>query len=379
MTGKSLMVADNRLEGLVAMPSHRSPNHRLATVAGIEIQFHVSWVIILALIGLTLGEYFRAFNPGWSHVTVVAAAAVTTVLFFVSVVLHELAHSLVARAHGLPVHVITLFVFGGVSELTREPDDAATEFRVAIAGPMTSLAIGAVCWAMARGGNPHAVVFAILAWLGWIDLLLAVFNLIPGFPLDGGRVLRAILWSANKDFVRSTHWATRIGKACALLFILVGVLEFFHGGALSGLWLAFIGWFLLTAAEQSWRQTEAQQALGGYTVRDLESPFFARVAPEVKLDAFIAGLAANHNYRSSLVMDAEDHLLGIISPADLAQLPREQWGSTPVSQLMVPRGRMATVEPAEGLTSALRKMAENNVGQLPVMIADSVRGVIRRD
>ncbi|MGH9392838.1 MAG: site-2 protease family protein, partial [Terriglobales bacterium] len=333
----------------------------------------------LALIGITLGEFFHASNPDWTLVTVWAAAVATTVLFFVAVVLHELAHSLVARAHAVPVHVITLFVFGGVSELTREPDDARAEFRIAIAGPLLSLGLGALCWGLARLGTPHQPVFAVLAWLGWINLALALFNLVPGFPLDGGRVLRAILWNSNHDFVKSTRWATQVGKVCAVGFILFGVLEFFSGQGLDGLWLAFIGWFLLSAADQSWRQTEAQQALGHYTVRDLGSPFFSQVAPDLNLEAFITELASQHNYRASLVMDDEQNLLGIITPADLARVPRAQWGATLVRAVMVPRAQMATVQPAEGLASALRKMAEHNVGQLPILSEGGVRGVIRRD
>lgn len=365
---------------VAAMSQPRRPgNRRLATIAGIEIQFHISWIIILLLIGLTLGGYFRAVDPGWSRWVVVIAAALTTILFFVSVVLHELAHSLVAKAYGLPVHVITLFVFGGVSELTREPDNAKSEFRIAIAGPATSVVIGAVCWALGRLGSSHQPVFAVLTWLGWINLVLALFNLIPGFPLDGGRVLRAILWSANKNLLRSTRWATQVGKVCALVFILVGVWEFFTGAVLSGMWLAFIGWFLLSAAEQSWRQTEAQAALGSYTVRDLETPFFARVPPDVTLEEFINELASLHNFRASLVMDGDDHLLGIITAADLNRLPRAAWATTKVRELMVPRGDMAVTEPNEGLESALRKMAEHNVGQLPILSDGGVRGIIRRD
>ena len=352
---------------------------RLGRVAGIDIQFHSSWIIILALIGLTLGEYFQSANPHWSAAAVWGAAAATTVLFFAAVVLHELAHSLVARAHGLPVHAITLFVFGGVSELTREPDDAKSEFQIAIAGPLTSLVLGAVCWGLAGLGSPHQPVFAVLAWLGWINLALALFNLIPGFPLDGGRVLRAILWNANHDFTGSTRRATQVGKVCAVAFILYGVYVFFAGQGLDGIWLAFIGWFLLSAADQSWRQTEAQAALGSYTVRDLETPFYSRVPPEMNLEAFITELASLHNYRASLVMDAQDHLVGIITPADLAQVPRARWATTQVGEIMRPRAQMATVQPAEGLASALRKMAEQDVAQLPILSEGGVRGVIRRD
>lgn len=357
----------------------RDANRRLGRVAGIDIQFHSSWIIILALIGLTLGEYFRAFNPGWSDFTVAVAAIVTTILFFVSVVLHELAHSLVARAHGLPVHAITLFVFGGVSELTREPDDAITEFKIAIAGPLLSLLLAGICLGLGKLGGPHAPVAAVLNWLGYINLVLALFNLIPGFPLDGGRVLRAILWSANKNFLKSTRWATRVGKLCALAFILYGVLEFFQGAALSGLWLAFIGWFLLSAAEQSWRATAAQSALAKFTVGDLGSPFFPRVAPDVTLDHFIEELAHAHNYRASLVMDDDDHLLGILTAADLNRIPRTAWATTRVADVMVPRAQMATVEPTEGLVSALQKMTMNNVGQLPILAGGAVKGVVKRD
>ncbi|HEY8055079.1 MAG TPA: site-2 protease family protein [Terriglobales bacterium] len=362
------------------MPSpQRRSGRRLARIAGIDIQFHPSWIIILALIGISLASYFAAFDPQWSRGLVIAVAAVTTLLFFVSVVLHELAHSLVARAHGLPVHAITLFVFGGVSELTREPDDAASEFKIAIAGPAASLILGGVLWALGQLGSPHQPWFALLYWLGYINLLLALFNLIPGFPLDGGRVLRAIFWGANKDFLKSTRWATQIGKICALGFILFGVFEFFAGYGLDGIWLAFIGWFLLTAAEQSWRQVEVQAALAHYTVRDLETPFFPRIRPEVNLESFISDMAEHHQFRASLVMDEDDHLLGIISAADLSRFPRAQWGTTLVRDVMVPRSAMATVIPTEGLTSALRKMVENNVGQLPIVANGGVRGVIRRD
>jgi len=352
---------------------------RLARIAGIDIQFHLSWIIILALIGLTLGEYFQAANPHWAAAVAWGAAAATTVLFFAAVVLHELAHSLVARAKGLPVQAITLFVFGGVSELTREPDDAKSEFQIAIAGPLMSLALGAACLGLSRLGSPHAPVIAVLLWLGWINLALALFNLIPGFPLDGGRVLRAILWNASHDFTRATRQATQVGKICAAGFILYGLFAFFAGQSLDGIWLAFIGWFLLTAAEQSWRRTEAQAALGNYTVRDLETPFYSRVPPEWNLESFITEVASLHNYRASLVMDGEDQLLGIITPGDLAQVPRARWGTTLVREIMRPRSEMATVQPAEGLASALRKMAEQDVAQLPILSDGGVRGVIRRD
>ncbi|MGH9466528.1 MAG: site-2 protease family protein [Terriglobales bacterium] len=357
----------------------RSNSRRLARIFGIDLQFHMSWIIILVLIAVTLMSFFASMDPHWSKATVLAAALITTILFFVSVVLHELAHSLVARAHGLPVHAITLFVFGGVSELSREPSDASAEFQIAIAGPLLSLVLGGVLYAISRTGNIHLPVYAVIEWLGYINLLLALFNLIPGFPLDGGRVLRAILWGANKDFNKSTRWATQVGKVCAMALILWGVFQFFSGRGLDGIWLAFIGWFLLSAAEQSWRQAEIQSALGHYTVRDLETPFFSRVPPDIDLEVFISELANQHQFRASLVMDQDDRLLGIITAADLSNVPRAQWSRTLVREAMVPRADMATVVPDEGLTAALQKMAEHNVGQLPILSNGGVRGVIRRD
>lgn len=353
--------------------------HRLATISGIEIQFDSSWFIILALIAYTLGDYFAAADPHWNQLEVWIVALVTTALFFVSVVVHELAHSLVAKANGLPVHAITLFVFGGVSELTREPDSAGSEFRIAVVGPLTSLVLGGICLGLSHLGTVQQPVTAALWWLGTINIILAVFNLVPGFPLDGGRLLRAVLWSANHDFVRATRWATRIGRGIAVLFILAGIAEFFHDRGLSGLWLAFIGWFLYAAAAQSWRQTEVRSALAAFTVRDLETPFYSRIPPTLSLEDYIHDITERHQYRASLVMGSDDQLLGIVSPMDLSRVPRERWATMTVSELMVPRDRMATVAPNEGLTSALEKMAVANVGQLPVMADGAVRGVIRRD
>lgn len=353
-------------------------NRRLARLFGIDIQFHWTWLIILYLVAATLGEFFaRAYH--WHALTVWAAALVTTALFFVSVVLHELAHSLAARAYGLPVHTITLFVFGGVSELTREPDHAGAEFVIAILGPLTSLVIGGVCLGLSKLGSVHQPVFAVLWWLGSINLLLAIFNLAPGFPLDGGRVLRAIIWSANHNFLSATRWATRIGKVVALLFILVGVLQFFHGQGLNGLWIAFIGWFLLVAAEQSWRQTEARSALGSFTVRDLSNPFFTSVSPDETVEGYFHQVADSHNYRASLVMEDGDRLIGVIAPVDLRNAPRPRWGELRVRNLMVPRTRLVTATLQDGLMEALEKMALNNVSQLPVVEGDHVHGVIRRD
>lgn len=356
-----------------------SSNRRILKVFGIEIRFHISWLIILILIAFSLRGYFHAANPGWAMPLVWGIALLTTVLFFVSVILHELAHSLTARRLGLPVHTITLFVFGGVSELSHEPEQASTEFWVSIAGPATSVVLGAIFLLLSRLGDPHYPLIALAWWLGSINIILALFNLLPGFPLDGGRVLRAILWHSNHDFLKATLWATRVGKGVALLLILGGLLEFFSGRGLGGIWLAFIGWFLLSAAEQSWRQTEVREALANYVVGDLSTPFYSRISPSMPLEEYFDRIAETAHYGSSLVMDEDDHLLGVISPADLRPIPRTQWATTRVEEAMTPRDRLHTVQPGDRLPQALEEMARQNLSQLPIIDHSTVVGVLQRE
>jgi Zn-dependent protease len=306
-------------------------------------------------------------------------ALVTTILFFVSVILHELAHSLTARRLGLPVHTITLFVFGGVSELPREPEQASTEFWVSIAGPATSVVLGAIFLGLSRLGDQHQPLPALAWWLGSINLILAIFNLLPGFPLDGGRILRAILWLSSHDFMKATRWATRVGKGVAVLMIAAGIIEFFSGRGLGGLWIAFIGWFLLSAAEQSWRQTEIREALANYVVGDLSSPFYSRVSPSMSLEEYFERLSEAAHFGSSLVMDEEDHLLGMIAPADLRAVPRPSWSATPIEAAMTPRDRVHVTHPGDRLPQALEQMALENLSQLPVVDHTTVVGVLQRE
>lgn len=356
------------------MPARK---RHLARIFGIDIDFDASWFIILFLIAFSLAGEFQRL-PGWSPAQVWGATLLTTFLFFACLVMHELAHSLVARAYGIEVHGIRLYVFGGVSQITSEPTRPEVELLIAIVGPLTSLALGSFFY-WVSSWVPHSQPLGAMAWwLGWINIILGVFNLIPGFPLDGGRILRALFWTFNHNFLRATQWATRVGKVIAMALILIGIVQVFHGGDLDGLWLAFIGWFLLTAADQSMRQTEMRDALGQYTVRDLSSPFFSRVPPEETLEAYFNQVAEQHDYHPSLVME-EDDLLGVISPSDLRQTPREQWNNAPVRQLMVPRAELVTASPREGLSSVLEKMAARNLSLLPVIDQDRVQGVIGRD
>ena len=240
---------------------------KLGRIAGISIGLHYSWFIIAFLIALSLVGHFHAIMPQWSNAVVWMSSIITAVLFFVTLLLHELAHSLLAKSKGLRVRSITLFALGGVSQIDSESPDAKTEFWVAIVGPLSSLAIGLVCLLLARltgwraGMEAQSPVAAVLLWLGYINFILAAFNMIPGYPLDGGRVLRAIIWWFNHNIVRATQLAAWAGQTVAFLFILMGLFRFFVGANFGGLWMAFIGWFLLDASRNSYVQVELTEAL----------------------------------------------------------------------------------------------------------------------
>jgi Zn-dependent protease len=249
-------------------------NVKLGRIAGIEIGLDYSWFIIAALIAFSLSEHFHEVNPNWGVGQIWIAALVTAAFFFVSLLLHELGHSLVAQARGLKVKAITLFALGGISQIEGDATDAKTEFWVAIAGPLASVVIGFACLLIApqlgwRSSGPHTAVSGVVFWLGYINIALAAFNMIPGYPLDGGRVLRAILWAITKNADRSTRIAARVGQVVAFLFILDGIWKFFSGAGVGGLWIAFIGWFLMDAAKASYAHVQIKPAIAGMHVSEM--------------------------------------------------------------------------------------------------------------
>src|SRR6185436_8100536 len=242
---------------------------KLGRIFGVEIGLHYSWFIIALLITLSLASQFSLTNPEWSDNLRWGLAIITAVLFFAAIIAHELSHALVAKARGLPVRSITLFALGGVAQIEKEAADAKTEFWMGIIGPITSLVIGAICLAItvALGWTPPEFpkrpLPAMLMWLGYINIGLGIFNLIPGFPLDGGRVLRGILWWITGNAKRATMIASRVGQFIAFGFIVLGIARFFGGAGFGGLWIAFIGWFLLNASRESYAQVAITEGLRG--------------------------------------------------------------------------------------------------------------------
>ena len=356
---------------------------KLGTVFGVELGLHYSWLVIAVLIMFSLVAQFHAVNRAWSDALVWSTAVITSVLFFACLFAHELSHAVVAKASGIPVHKITLFLLGGVAQIEKEASDASTEFWIALAGPVTSGVLGlillALAWLLAwvPGSSAATPGTALLVWLGYINLGLAAFNMIPGFPLDGGRVLHAILWWTMDDAERSTRAAAFVGQIIAVLFIGFGILRFFQGSGLGGLWIAFIGWFLLQAAGASYMQVRARTLLHGLQVRDVMSTDYESVDPNVSLQEFVNKRLLPSGRRCFLVMQ-ESRLLGLITLREVRAVDAQAWPDTRVSEVMHSGTKIHTVSRNVPLAEALEIMAREDVNQLPVVSNGIVEGVVSR-
>jgi len=352
----------------------------LGQIAGIPVRIHISWFLIFVLVAWNVaGTVFPQQYPGWPPGLYLGAGLMTSVLFFASVLLHELAHSLVALRRGLPVHAITLFIFGGVSEISEEPETPATEFLMALVGPVTSLVLGGLFLAVATllaGAGESAV--ALCLYLGQINISLGLFNLIPGFPLDGGRVLRSILWQRSRDLPRATRIASLVGQGVAYLFIVVGVWQIFAGRWGSGMWIAFIGWFLDNAAQSSYRQMAVKNMLAGYTVREIMSQDCYPLPPTMSLDELVQRhILATGRRCFPIVQDGQ--LRGLLTLHNVKGVPQARWPAVTVEQVMTPLARLKAIAPDDGLWSVMQEMTEEGVNQLPVMEAGQLIGMLGRD
>lgn len=356
---------------------------KVGTIFGIELGLHYSWLVIALLITFSLAGQFHSANRDWSEALVWSTAIITGVLFFACLFAHELSHALVAKARGLPIHKITLFLLGGVAQIEKEASDPKTEFWMAIVGPFTSGVLGLILLALARAAGwdprvqPATPGTALLVWLGYINLALGAFNMIPGFPLDGGRVLHAILWWVMDDAERSTRAAAFVGQVIAVLFIGFGILRFFQGEGLGGLWIAFIGWFLLQAAGASYLQAKVGRILRGLRVDDVMSTDCATVDRSTSVDDFVHQHLLRTGRRCFFVLD-NDRLVGLITPNEVRALPVERWPLTTVREAMRPIDRIHSVSRDMPAMEALETMGREDVNQLPVMSDGQVKGVVTR-
>ncbi|MCS7207335.1 MAG: site-2 protease family protein [Dehalococcoidia bacterium] len=360
---------------------------RIGRILGIPIEVHVSWLFIFVLVVVSLSQVFGArvlFGvrlPSFSLPERWVLAVITAGLFFASVLAHELAHSIVALRRGIPVKGITLFVFGGVSQIAREAATPGVELVMAAVGPFVSLVLGGVFWGLAVFfAERQAHLFAITSYLAFANVLLGVFNMIPGFPLDGGRVMRAILWAVTRSYQRATGIAAGVGQGIGVLFILGGIVQalFVPAAFLSGVWIALIGWFLQGAAASSYRQLRLREGLKGFTARDLMAPECPRVAPSTSVQAVVDEYLLGRGVRCLLVSD-DQRTYGLVTVHQVRQVPRERWAYTPVREAMTPLERVVTVSPQEDAYRVLEVLDEAGVNQVPVVQNGQVVGLISRE
>ena len=345
---------------------------KVGRLAGIDISVHPSWLVIAFLITYSLaGSQFPRDFPGWSQDQYWGVSAVTAALFFASVLAHELSHAIVARRFGLKVEGITLFIFGGATTIDADSRTPREEALIAIAGPAASLLIGAALLVVGQiVTQPH--IDGAIAWLGFVNIALGIFNLIPGFPMDGGRVLRALLWRVRGDRLVATRNAATVGRAFAYLLVGLGVFLALQPGAiLGGLWLAVIGWFLSNAAEATLLQTTIDQGLSGVRVRDAMDPNPPSVSPNDSVAALVNERMAMDPERSYLVRHADGGLAGIVTLRDVTRLPKDDWPMARVTDVMTRFADLTTIGPDAPMADALRLLQGRLVGQLPVLEPDT--------
>lgn len=340
---------------------------RIGHVAGIPIGIHYTWLIAFVLVTSSLAiGFFPVQYPGWGEATYWLTAALATILLFASVLVHELAHAFVALARGHGVQDITLFIFGGIARIRSEVERPADEFLIAVVGPVASVAVAGIAWALHQVIGPaNDPSVAILAYLAYTNALLAGFNLIPAFPLDGGRVFRAILWLITGSMRRATNVASTVGQVAAFGFIALGLLLLFSGNVINGIWIVFTGWFLNNGAETSRRQAATQDLFGSARVADLMTPNPMVVPPRMLVSDFVLDYVIRQGVRAVPVVE-EDRLVGIVSITDARVLDPAEWTQQTVARIMT-RPPLLAVAPEDDATLGLRLMAERGLNQVVVL------------
>jgi len=377
---------------------------KVGKIFGIEISVDYSWFLIFLLLTWNLAAMFGNLHPEWSDALRWTVGLSASLLFFLSVLAHELAHSLVSIANGLSVRRITLFLFGGISNIQKHPPSPRAEFLITIVGPLTSFVIGFLLLFLTGVNLPETassltfvedyqafvrglgVVPALFLWLGTINMTLGIFNLIPGFPLDGGRILRSILWKISDDLTKATRWASLVGQGVAWMFIFSGVamvfgvqIPFFGTGLANGLWLAFIGWFLNNASRTSYQQVVIDDILEDVTVSQVARKHPQMVPASNSIDQLVHEYIMTSDDQAFPVVDEDNRFVGLVTLDDVRSIDRQSWRSKQVREIMTVKDNLVTVLPDEDAADALRKLGTNNVRQLPVMEQGEFVGLFRRN
>ncbi len=365
---------------------------KIGRIAGIDIGVNYTWILAFALIAWTLAAgLFPVIVPDRTALAYWSLGILASLLLFVSVLLHELAHSLIAKSRGLGVSSITLFIFGGVSNLEEEPQKAGTEFFMAIVGPLTSLLLGGILWGIGMPlglyGSPFSIFTsnipsfgnagaALIYYLSSINIVLGLFNLLPAFPLDGGRVLRSIMWGANKDLRKSTNIAATVGRYFGWAFIAYGAFILLGGNFFGGLWIAFIGWFLSSAADSSRREITAREHLTGVPVREVMNPAPVTVTPGTTVESVVHEAFLQCHCRA-VPVSIDRRPVGIITLDDVKKVSKDRWAYTSAEQIMT-RQPLHSVSPEDDLNTVARLLAQHSVNQLLVLRGGELVGLVNR-
>lgn len=359
---------------------NRGQGIKIGRIFGIPIFVHPSWILIFLIIAPSLAAQFSKDHPNWSAEQYWAIGIVTSLLFFASVIFHEVGHALVAIRYKLPVSSITLFIFGGLSRITREPERPIQEFNIAIAGPLSSFVLAGAFWGLGRVLHANEMVVALATWLAYTNLVLGVFNLAPGFPLDGGRVLRAAAWAFTGNYLRATRIASRTGKLLAYAMILGGAVVATRVDLISGIWLALIGWFLLTSAQESYAQVAIREALAGLHAADVMSLDMVSIPRDISLEEY--GHEVLRTGRRCHLVATDGQLRGLMTVHALNKVPRSEWNMTSVQGAMLPLDKVRWAAPEEPVLSVLDRMQSEDINQMPVLKDDPtphVVGMVNRD
>jgi Zn-dependent protease len=354
-------------------------NVPLGKILGIPIGLDYSWFVVFALLTWMLaGSYYPGEFKDWPPLLYWFMGAVTAIMLFVSVLLHELGHSIVALRYKIPVRSITLFLFGGVAQIGAEPPTATAEFRIAIAGPLVSLSLAIFFYLVQPLVAGLEALVGLTTYLAYINLALVLFNLIPGYPLDGGRVFRAIMWTITGNMRRSTLIAANVGRFFAFLFIFFGVWEMFRGNFGGGIWIAFIGWFLDSAAFAQVQQVTVQGQLAGHTVEQAMRNHCSAVPEGLTLQRLVDEHILSGGQRCFFVNRGKE-TIGLITLHRIQEVPRADWATTTVVQVMIGLEELKRTAPDAGLWSALQQMDRDGVNQLPVTKDNHFLGMLSRE
>ncbi len=360
----------------MAQAGHRS-GIRLGHILGIPIYLHTSWFLIFLLITLSLRTQFTSEHPGWTAAQHWTLGIVTSLLFFASVLFHEMSHSVVARHYKINVRSITLFVFGGLSEIEHDAPNARQELNIAIAGPLSSFFLAGCFWVIWRFVQGNQMVTAAAKWLALTNLVLGIFNLVPGFPLDGGRVLRGIAWGVTGNFMQATQIASSAGRLIAYLLIAVGVWQALNGNWVGGLWMAFIGWFLLEAARESFAQVALRDTLADVRAQDIMAHDIPTVTRDMAIDEYVHEVLRTG--RRCHIVTGAGAPVGLVTLQSAKSVPRQEWTNTSIQAVMVPMEKVQMAAPEEPALSILERMQAADINQMPIVSDHHIVGMIGRD